>query len=253
MARPIRAIIFDLDGTLADTIGAIRDGINRTMRAYSYPQRTYDDVRRAIGNGARLLVQRCMPEPDASNGQQLSRVLATYDMAYADTYLNTRECYEGMVETVKELHRRGYRLAVLSNKQDTYTTGLVDQLFPDGEFEVVMGQTDLPTKPNPTVPHLIAHQLCVAPDECAMIGDSDVDIVTARNAGMKGVGCAWGYRGRNMLLAAGAPCVVNTPAELLDLFPPVKEPCFDAPEEDTTQENADKDDSPKEDIPTLTI
>ena len=247
-ARPIRAIIFDLDGTLADTIGAIRDGINQTMCAYSYPQRTYEDVRRAIGNGARLLVQRCMPEPDASNGQQVSRVLATYDMAYARTYLNTRECYEGIVETVKELYRRGYRLAVLSNKQDVYTTGLVAQLFPDGEFEVVMGQTDLPTKPNPTVPHLIAHQLCVAPDECAMIGDSDVDIVTARNAGMMGVGCSWGYRGRNMLLAAGAPQVVDTPTELLDLFPPVPVPSFDDPDEDTPDKDA-----PDEDIPALTI
>ena len=231
-ARPIRALIFDLDGTLADTIGAIRDGINETMKLYGYPPRSYEDVRRAIGNGARLLIQRSMPEPDASSGPQVSRVLATYDTAYSRTYLHTQECYEGVVDTVKELYRRGYRMAVLSNKQDVYTRGLIDQLFPDGEFEVVMGQTDLPTKPNPTVPHLIAHQLCVAPDECAMIGDSDVDIVTARNAGMTDIGCAWGYRGRNMLLAAGAHTVIEHPAELLEIFREIEPPCFDVEEDE---------------------
>lgn len=225
--RPIRALIFDLDGTLADTIGGIRDGMNETMYKYGYPTKTYEDIRRAIGNGARLLVKRCMPEPDASDDAKVKRVLASYDLAYSRTYLHTRECYDGMVQTVKELHARGYRLAVLSNKQDIYTKGLVEQLFPDGEFEIVMGQSDLPTKPDPTVPHLIAHLLCVDADECAMIGDSDVDILTAKNAGMTGVACSWGYREKSILESLGAHHVIDRPAELLDIFPEVPVPCFD--------------------------
>lgn len=223
-ARPVRALIFDLDGTLADTIGAILDGINEAMKKNGYPCKTYDNVKRAIGNGARLLIQRCMPEPQASDGRQISRVLDDYERAYDHTYLHTNECYPGIVETVKELYRRGYRLAVLSNKQHRYTCALIEQLFPDGEFEVVMGQTDLPTKPNPTVPHLIAHQLCVRPEECAMIGDSDVDIVTAKNAGMTSVGCVWGYRGRAVLRACGADHVIEQPSELLSIFPPLDTP-----------------------------
>lgn len=220
--RAVRALIFDLDGTLADTIGGIQDGINETMSHYGYPDKTYEDIRRAIGNGARLLVRRCMPEPDASDDARVSEVLAYYDAAYAHTYMHTRECYGGMVETVKALHARGYRLGVLSNKQDTYTKRLVSQLFPDGEFSVVMGQTDLPTKPNPTVPHMIARELGVEPCECAMIGDSDVDIITAKNAGMSGIGCAWGYRGADILRVCGAEHIADQPLALLDLLPELK-------------------------------
>ena len=218
----VRALIFDLDGTLADTIGGIQDGMNETMAHFGYPERSYEDIRRAIGNGARLLVRRSMPERDAANDARVSEVLAYYDAAYAHTYMHTRECYEGMVETVKELRARGYRLGVLSNKQDVYTKRLVAQLFPDGEFSVVMGQTDLPTKPDPTVPHMIAQALGVEPSECAMIGDSDVDIITAKNAGMVGIGCGWGYRAPDMLRACGADAVIDRPLALLELLPDLK-------------------------------
>ncbi len=220
--RSVRALIFDLDGTLADTIGGIQDGMNETLAHYGYPEKSYEDIRRAIGNGARLLVRRCMPEPDASDDALVGEVLAYYDEVYSRTYMHTRECYAGMVETVKALCARGYRLGVLSNKQDTYTKRLVAQLFPDGEFSVVMGQTALPTKPDPTAPRIIARELGVEPCQCAMIGDSDVDIVTAKNADMAGVGCGWGYRGAELLRACGADAVIDRPAELLNLFPDLK-------------------------------
>ena len=220
----IRALIFDLDGTLADTIGAIRDGINDTMQSYGYPHKTYDQILHAIGNGARNLVRRCMPEPDASDEQKVSAVLASYDLALARTHLHTRECYEGIREAIRELHARGYRLAVLSNKQDAYVKGLIRQLFPDGEFEIVMGQTALPLKPDPTVPCLIAHQLCVQASECAEIGDSDVDVLTAKNAGMMSVGCSWGYRGRAVLETAGADVVIDRAEQLTKLFAPLPAP-----------------------------
>ena len=215
---PIRALIFDLDGTIADTINAIRDGLNETLRKYNYPEKTYEDVRRAIGNGARSLVKRSMPEPDASDESKAAAVFSSYDLAYSYTYLHTRECYEGIPDVVSKLKERGYRLAVLSNKQDPFVKGLIKQLLPKGEMELVMGQTKLPTKPDPTVPRLISLQLCVPPQCCAMIGDSEVDIQTAKNAGMLAVGCSWGYRGRAALEDAGADVVVDTPEELLALF-----------------------------------
>lgn len=221
---PIRALIFDLDGTIADTINAIRDGLNETLRKYNYPEKTYEDVRRAIGNGARSLVKRCMPEPDAFDEQKAATVFSSYDLAYSHTYLHTHECYDGIPDVVAALKARGYRMAVLSNKQDPFVKGLIKQLLPKGEMELVMGQTKLPTKPDPTVPRLISLQLCVPPQFCAMIGDSEVDIQTAKNAGMLAVGCSWGYRGRAALEAAGADVIVDTPNELLALFGGVDEP-----------------------------
>ena len=223
-AADVRALIFDLDGTLADTIGAIRDGINDTMQSYGYPHKTYDQILHAIGNGSRNLVRRCMPEPDASDEKKVSAVLASYDLALARTHLHTRECYEGVREAIRELHARGYRLAVLSNKQDAYVKGLIAQLFPDGEFEIVKGQTAWPLKPDATVPRLIAHELCVDVRECAMVGDSDVDVLTAQNAGMISVGCAWGYRGRAVLEATGADVVIDRAEELTKLFAPLPVP-----------------------------
>lgn len=214
----IRALIFDLDGTIADTINAIRDGLNEALRKYNYPEKTYEDVRRAIGNGARSLVKRSMPEPDAFDEDKALTVFRSYDLAYAHTYLHTRECYDGIPEVIARFKERGYRLAVLSNKQDPFVKGLIRQLLPAGEMEIVMGQTKLPTKPDPTVPRLISLQLCVPPHACAMIGDSEVDIQTAKNAGMLAVGCSWGYRGRAALVEAGADIVVDSPLELLALF-----------------------------------
>lgn len=227
---PVRALIFDLDGTIADTINAIRDGLNDTMRKYNYPERTYEDVRRAIGNGARSLVRLSMPEPDSSDETRVSKALSSYDLAYARTYLHTRECYHGIPEVVAELKSRGYRMAVLSNKQDPYVKGLIRQLLPEGEMEVVMGQTELPKKPDPTVPFLIAQKLGVTPFCCAMIGDSEVDIQTAKRAGMLAVGCSWGYRSREVLEEAGADVIVDTPAELLALFASLNAPKDEHPQ-----------------------
>ena len=221
--RPaVRGLIFDLDGTIADPINAIRDGLNDTMKKYTYPEQTYEDVRRAIGNGARSLVRLCMPEPDCLDEALVGRVLTSYDLAYSRTYLHTRECYAGIVEAVAQLKSRGYRMAVLSNKQDPYVKGLIRQLLPQGEMEVVMGQTELPKKPDPTVPFLIAQKLGVTPFRCAMIGDSEVDIQTAKRAGMLAVGCSWGYRDRQVLKEAGADVIVDTPEELLALFAPLE-------------------------------
>ena len=213
---PVRALIFDLDGTVADTINAIRDGLNDTMRKYNYPEKTYEDVRRVIGNGARSLVKLCMPQPDSLDEEQISRVLASYDLAYSRTYLHTRECYDGIPEAVAALHARGYRMAVLSNKQDPFVKGLVKQLLPNAHMELVMGQTKLPKKPDPTVPLMIAEHFGVGAEDCAFIGDSDVDVMTAKNSGMTGVACAWGYRPREAL--AKADIIIDEPSALVGIF-----------------------------------
>jgi len=214
----IKALIYDLDGTLADTLPSLCEAINMTMDHYSAPRRTCEDVRLAIGNGARMLVKRLLPEHLAADEEKVTEAMNYYNACYAKTYASADRCYDGMKEAVLELAGRGYKSAVLSNKPDIYTVELCKILFPENIFVAVQGQTDLPTKPDPTAPLMIAERLGVTPGECAFIGDSEVDIRTAKNAGMMSVGCAWGFRGADVLRAEGADAVIVVPAELKDLF-----------------------------------
>lgn len=214
----IKAVIFDLDGTIADTINSIKDGLNLALDEYGYPQKTYEDVRRGIGNGARLLVERTLPEDAARDEKKVTDVLAAFGEKYALTYTNCRECYAGIPEAVMFLKARGIKLGVLSNKIDRMTVGLIERLFPADTFGFVRGQTELPTKPDPTVPLMAARALGANPSECAFVGDSEVDVRTAKNAGMLSVGVSWGYRGREVLSAEGADIIIDRPEELCGLF-----------------------------------
>ena len=214
----IKALIYDLDGTLADTLPSLCDAINMAMDRYSAPHRTCEDVRLAIGNGARMLVKRLLPARLAEDEDTVTEALNYYNSCYAKTYANADRCYDGMKEAVITLAQRGYKSAVLSNKPDRYTVALCEILFPDSPFEIVQGQTALPPKPDPTAPLDIAARLGVTPEECAFIGDSEVDIRTAKAAGMMSVGCAWGFRDATLLHSEGADVVIDTPSQLLDIF-----------------------------------
>ena len=214
----IRLLILDLDGTLADTIGSIRDGVNLAMKKYGYPEKTYEDVRRAIGNGARDLIRRSMPEEAASDPALVERVFADYHAFYGTTYLHCDCCYEGIMESLAALKERGYTLAVLSNKQDVYVRGLVRSLFPEGMIAYAEGQSEKPKKPDPTVPLEIAARLGFSPEETAFLGDSEVDVKTGMNAGMLAIGCAWGYRDPALLIETGAKILLEQPFEIGELF-----------------------------------
>jgi len=214
----VKLLIFDLDGTLADTIESIREGVNLAMRKYGYPERSYEEVRLAIGNGARELIRLSMPAEAAADGALVDRVFADYNDFYGQTYAHCDCCYNGIPESLGTLRERGYTLAVLSNKQDVYVKALVKALLPEGMIALAAGQTELPKKPDPTVPLMIAEQMGFTPDETAFIGDSEVDIATARNARMLAVGCSWGYRERELLLNGGADVLLDEPCELIKLF-----------------------------------
>lgn len=208
----IKAVIFDLDGTLADTIEAIREGLNLTMREFGFPEHTYDEVRSYVNNGARELCRRAMPAGLQSDENKVDEVKALYDKMYEKTYFLTDRTYGGVVEALTTLKENGYRIAVLSNKQDEFVKKLCTELLPEGICDTCYGQSaKYPKKPDPTVPHLIAKELGVLPSECAFVGDSDVDIMTAKNAGMTSIGVSWGYRPAALLASLGADLIVNTP------------------------------------------
>ena len=211
-----RLLIFDLDGTIADTIYSIRDGLNMALDKYGFPKRNYEQTRAAIGNGARELIRLSLPKDKRSDASLIDQVLADYDRFYEQTYANLDGTYDGVDTAIRTLTERGYKVAVLSNKQDAYVKKIVPLLFPNGEISYAMGQTDLPKKPDPTVPLMIATEFGAIAEECAFIGDSDVDVLTARNSGMYSVAVTWGYRPRSELLEADA--LVDNADELLSLF-----------------------------------
>lgn len=216
----VKLLIFDLDGTLADTIFAIAAGMNLALREMGLPERTVEHVRSSIGDGARMLCRRMLPEKLFSDDELTDRLLVTYHRTYGETYLDTRENYPGISDAVRELKRRGYLLAVLSNKQDPYVKNLIAGLFPDGEFSLAFGdKTGRPRKPDPTGATELCSALGIPASQAVMIGDGETDVRVAAAAGLAGcVTVSWGYRPMDKLLEAGADTVIDSADELLDIF-----------------------------------
>lgn len=213
------AAIFDFDGTIADTIAAIREGVNLTMRKNGFPEHSHEAVQSFVNNGARQLIRLSLPAQLREDEATVDRVLADYDALYATVFRLTDRAYDGMPELIAELHTRGWRIGVLSNKQDVFVKALSEQVLLPGTFDAAQGViAGQPTKPHPYFPQRIADALGVALSDCVMIGDSDVDLKTARNAGMRHVGVSWGYRSRDFLLQIGAQSVADTPGELRQML-----------------------------------
>ena len=213
-----KLLIFDLDGTIADTLYSIRDAVNMCMEHFGFDERSYSEVRAAIGNGARLLILRSIPAEVADDAERAEEIYKYFQKCYSITYNKIDGCYEGMYEAMIELYERGYTLAVLSNKPDPYVKGIISSLFDEGVIPIAMGETELPRKPDPTAPLLIASELGAEPWQCAFIGDSEVDIKTAQNAGMTAVAVSWGFRDREALVSAEPDVIIDAPNELSALF-----------------------------------
>ncbi len=212
--------IFDLDGTLLDTLQDLANSVNYALRQYGLPEHSLDDVRRFVGNGVRLLMERAVP--DGAQHPQFEAVFATFRQHYMEHSLDTTRPYDGIVETIHELKMRGCRLAVVSNKMMAATQELVAHFFP--EIEVAIGEHEaagIRKKPAPDTVYEVLRQLgLVVGGETAdtvYVGDSDVDIATARNSGLPCISVLWGFRDKPFLLEHGATTFVSTPQELLTI------------------------------------
>lgn len=211
----IQAVVFDFDGTIADTIPAICEGVNRTMRLYGYPEHTEGAVRTFINYGARRLIAQAMPAEVRENPKEVDRVLTAYNREYGLVYDHTRAAYPGMAELIARLHDSGLRIGVLSNKQDAFVKRLTEQVLIPGSYDAAHGVgPDQPAKPDPFLSRLVADELGVSLESCIMVGDSDIDIQTAQNAGMVHIGVSWGYRDEAFLRAHGAALIAHTPNEV---------------------------------------
>ena len=209
-----KTYLFDMDGTLLDTLDDLTAAVNHTLAQYGYPARTCEEVRRGLGNGAVKLMAAMLPEGEATPG--FSDIMRDYKSWYqAHTCVETRP-YPGITALLAALRQQGCQIAIVSNKPHTAACELAERFFPGVP---TFGESpETPRKPAPDMVQAVLSRLGAEPGQALYVGDSEVDVDTARNAGLAMIGVSWGFRGRAALESAGAPAVADTPAQLLELL-----------------------------------
>jgi phosphoglycolate phosphatase len=213
-----KGIIFDLDGTLADTLADIANSMNRVLQARGYPVHQAEDYKYLIGRGLENLVTTSLPK-ESRLPSIIAGCLASLIEDYRDNCLVHTNLYPGIESLLFRLQDMGIKLAVFSNKADDLTKIIVQSLMPDIRFGKIVGaRPDYPKKPDPSGARLISNYLDIEPGQMIYLGDSDVDMLTARGAGMLAVGVLWGFRTKEELLANGADHLLSDPFELMALL-----------------------------------
>ncbi len=209
----VQAIIFDLDGTLLDTLTDLMDSVNFAMKEFGYPERTYDEIRRFVGNGVRVLMKKSAPS-DISD-EDFEKAFSVFREHYLGNMRNKTDAYEGVRELLKTLKEKGYKIGVVSNKLDSAVKELCHDYF--GELvdyaKGVDGESD--RKPCPDNTWRCIDELGVQRENCIYVGDSEVDIKTAENAGLPCISVSWGFRTREELEQSGAKVIIDKPEEIL--------------------------------------
>lgn len=215
----VKAVIFDMDGTIADTLASIAGFGNAALAAHGYPTLQTELYRQLVGNGADVLIRRMLASTDMEHTEEtIQAVRATYDMLYEADPTKLVTPYPGIPELLEKIRAAGVKTAVLSNKPDNMTCYIADALFP-GLFDVVHGQrTGIPKKPDPSAVLMLCDELGVTPADCLYVGDSGVDMQTGSSAGIITVGVTWGFRGMEELKANGADHLADTAEELRSLI-----------------------------------
>ena len=210
-----RAVLFDLDGTLLNTLQDVADAVNKGLASLGFPQYAIEKYKTVIGEGRDVLVRRALPadhRDDATALKLLNLVNAEYQIHWAD---NTRP-YPGIPELLDNLTKKGIKIAVLSNKADDLTNLCVTKLLSQWRFTLVAGaKPSIPNKPDPTAAFEMSKQMGISPPQFIYLGDSDIDMKTANNAGMFAIGAGWGFRSEQELLDTGAKAVIKHPSELM--------------------------------------
>ena len=207
--------VFDLDGTLLDTLGDLAASTNYALRTHGMPEHSLDDVRRFVGNGVRVLMERAVPQ--GADNPQFEAAFQTFREHYMQHSLDTTKPYDGIIETLEALKAEGCRLAVVSNKMMAATQELCRHFFRD-TIEVAIGEHEaqgIRKKPAPDTVNEAFRQLGVGKERAVYVGDSDVDILTARHSGLPCISVLWGFRDRDFLIQHGAETFISAPSELL--------------------------------------
>ena len=215
---PVRGCLFDLDGTLINSLADLAASANYALMERGYPVHTLDEYRYMVGNGVTLLCERALP-PYARTPEQVRTLRQVFQTHYTEHGMDSTRPYPGINWMLQQLKARHVRMAVLTNKPDQSARMLVERMFGTGLFDAVIGQREgRPIKPDPTTAFEAIERMGIKPAECAYFGDSGVDMQTAEAAGARGVGVLWGFRTADELLENGALALIKSPEELLQLI-----------------------------------
>lgn len=213
-----KLVIFDLDGTLLDSIADLAGSCNHALGTCGFPVHSVQDYRFFVGNGLSKLFERALPEGEKT-AANIERVRGAFMPFYDAHCRDLTKPYEGIPELLEELQARGLALAVASNKYHTATCGLVSHYFPDVTFAAVSGSKEgVPPKPHPAIIHDILARTGIPEKSVLFVGDSDVDMLTAAGAGVEAVGVTWGFRPRSELELLRPAHIIDSPEELLELI-----------------------------------
>lgn len=205
-------VIFDLDGTLLNTLEDLKDSTNFALHEFAYPKRTLDEVRSFLGNGVQKLIERAVPK----DCQNVEECLKCFKNHYSENMYNKTAPYEGIVEVLKELREKGLKIGVVSNKFDAAVKELCEKYF-DGLIDVAIGQSDEVAKKPAPDGVLKAMEILGAEKEFTIyVGDSDVDVQTAKNANLPCIGVTWGFRDRENLF--GADFIIEKPCDIINVI-----------------------------------
>lgn len=211
-----KVLIFDMDGTILDTLKDMQLCMNHALRLSGFPERTLDEIRSFVGNGLYKLAERAVPEGTPQEvAERVFTDLKTYYMAHCTDHTKP---YDGITDAIRTLHDAGYQTAVVSNKADSAVQELVKEFF-DGLFDVALGEKDgLRKKPAPDAVDYVLKTLDAKREDAVYIGDSEVDIATADNSAVDSIIVEWGFRDRDFLKAHGAKVFAKTPSELISIL-----------------------------------
>lgn len=209
-----KTVIFDLDGTLLNTLDDLADSTNYALSKFGYPTRTIEEVRQFVGNGVAKLIERAIPE--GKNNPNFEKCLAIFKENYAQNMYNKTAPYNGIIEMLSNLKSKGIKIAVVSNKFDLAVKELCKKYF-EGFIDFAAGENEaqgIRKKPAPDTVISVLNKFNFAPEDAVYVGDSDVDIMTAKNSKMPCISVTWGFRDEKFLLENGATILINAPSEI---------------------------------------
>ena len=218
--KKIKAAIFDLDGTIINTLVDLANAGNTVLERMGLPTHPIEKYNYFVGSGIYNLARRILPEELKSDEDLVKKVFDQFNAEYAIHYMDNTAAYEGMKETLDELRSMGIKVGVLTNKGHEFTVPMVKKVYGDYPFEIVLGKTDrFPVKPDRGLIMHVINEMSVTPEECIYIGDSNVDMMTARNGEIEEIiGVSWGFRTVEELTEAGAKYIIDTPGEIIEVI-----------------------------------
>lgn len=216
MKAKITTVIFDLDGTLLNTLEDLKDAVNHALTQFGYPVKSLEQVRLSVGNGVAKLIERVLP--GGMENPDFEPCLNAFREYYSRHLQDRTEPYPGIPEALSMLKERGYRLGIVSNKFDAAVKRLREDYFPDTIAVAIGESSDVRKKPAPDCVYKAMEELRCTKEQTVYVGDSDVDVATAHNSGLKCIGVTWGFRDAQVLGEAGADWIIQEPGELPDIL-----------------------------------